>query len=126
MTSGKINFLEPSGSLQACKWTALLLPLHKPNVRCSQVEQVARGKEKVSILDLNVFWFIKHFIVLRLVLQALYYPEEVQLSTRDTFCLGLDFRIAWLSAALQQDELPVLANYRRIRKGRHLPCTPWT
>jgi len=125
MTSGKINFLEPSGSLQACNGTALLLPLHKPNVRCSQVEHVARGKEKVIILDLNVFWFTKHFTVLRLVFQALYFPAEVQLSTTDTFCLGLDFRIAWRTAALQQDDLPVLVNYRRIRKGKLLPCKPW-
>ena len=90
MKSGNSNFLEPSGTIQACNGTDLPLRLHKPScrrpdVRCSQVEHVVRGEEKISISDSNVFLFIKSFIDLRLVLQALYYPAELQISNRDTF-----------------------------------------
>jgi len=61
----------------------------------------------------------------RLVLQTLISPTEIDLCRRDTFCLRLDCHTAWGSAALQQDELPVLANYRRGRKGMQLTCTIW-
>ena len=70
-------------------------------------------KEKTNILDLSgcVYWIIKHFIDLKFVFQGLYSSAEVQFSRRDTFCLRLDFRTAWRSAALQHDELSVLAKY---------------
>jgi len=85
MKFGNFNFLQTSGPLQASNGTALHLRSHKssyrrPDVSCSQVEHVVRGKEKINITDLNVFWFIQHFIGLRLVLQALYYSAELQLS----------------------------------------------
>ena len=85
------------------------------------------GTEKINISDLNgcIFWFIKHFIGLRLILRALYSPAEIELSNRDTFCLGLDFRIVWSSAALQQNELSVLVYYRRLRNVMQLTCTFW-
>jgi len=96
MKSGNLNFLEPSGPLQACNGTALLFRLYKPpyrrpDVSCSQVEHVVRGKEKISTSDLSVSWFIKHFIGLRLVLQALYYSAELQLSKNrcQNFCFSL-------------------------------------
>jgi hypothetical protein len=86
-------------------------------------------KKKSKLLDLNscVYWIIKPFNVVMLVLHALYSPAEVELSSRDPFCLGLDFhlRVAWISAALRQDELSVLANYRRLRNVMQLTSKTW-
>ena len=89
---------------------------------CSIVE------EKTNILDLNgcVYLLIKHIIDLRLLLQPLFSPAGVKLSSRvDTFCLGLDSCIAWCSAALQQDVLSVVEKYRLLRNVMQLTCTPW-
>lgn len=55
----------------------------------------------------------------------MYSLGEVERSSTDTFCLGLDFRTAWCSAALQQDESSALANYRLLRNGMQLTCTLW-
>jgi hypothetical protein len=79
----------------------------------------------VSLMISDVYWLIKHFTDFRNVLQELYSPAELQVFSRDTFCLGLDFRTAWRSVALQQDELSVPANYRRLRKGTQLTCTTY-
>jgi len=53
--------------------------------RCNQVKHVVVVKKK-NILDPNggIYLLIKHFINLRLVLQALYNPTDVDLSSRDT------------------------------------------
>ena len=99
------------------------------DVRCSKVDHVVRYVKKQSIYNI---WMIVFLLYKTLCWSetcipsvVLYYPAEVQLPSRDTFCFGLDFRIAWRSAALRQDELSVLANYRRLQNVMQLTCTTW-
>jgi hypothetical protein len=56
---------------------------------------------------------LSHLILYMNFLRLRNSPAEVRLSSRDTFCLGLDIRNARRSAVLQQDDLSVLVNYRR-------------
>jgi hypothetical protein len=59
MKSGNLNFLEPSGPLQAGNGTALPLPLHKYvatcfNQLCGHPQVIRTHKNKTTIADFNL------------------------------------------------------------------------
>ena len=55
MKSGNFNFLEPTGPLQACNGTALLLPVcgttvfNEPIVRARMVHEISKGDSEMLI-----------------------------------------------------------------------------
>jgi hypothetical protein len=49
MNHGNHNFLEPSGPFQACKGTALPLPLPKDEVHVGRLNSHLLGEVKVNI-----------------------------------------------------------------------------